>query len=169
MSTPRFIGFSRVPDSNKINPFLEHLRTVCDLMHLLLAFDDHADNAPHEVVHQYADIVTDAVQNPIKSRPSDEAVLGVIAQEYNSIGPHTSVHPQPELWTQKSHSRVIVRLDKLSRKTQVTRQFIGIWKRNGGLKRLSEFNRGTLAGDDKAAGESLRRRTEIWSSYLLTM
>ncbi|PBK94406.1 hypothetical protein ARMGADRAFT_1029519 [Armillaria gallica] len=170
MTTPRFIGFSRVPDSNKINPFLEHLRTVCDLVHLLSAFDDYADNAPHKVVRQYADIVTDAVRNPIKSRPGDEVVLGVIAQEYShtdvsyrlsrqtlppvdSIGSHTSVHPQPELW--KSHSRVVVRLDKLSRKTQVARQFIGIWQRNGGLKRLFEFNRGTFAGEPEATYRDL--------------
>ncbi len=50
-------------------------------MHLLFAFDDYTDNAPHEVVRRYADIVMDAVRNPIKSRPSDEVVLGVIAQE----------------------------------------------------------------------------------------
>ncbi len=51
-------------------------------MHLLFAFDDYTDNAPPEVVRRYADVVMDAVRNPIKSRPSDEVVLGVIAQEY---------------------------------------------------------------------------------------
>ncbi len=52
-------------------------------MHLLFAFDDYTDNAPHEVVHRYADIVMDAARNPIKSRSSDEVVLGVSTQEYS--------------------------------------------------------------------------------------
>ncbi|KAK0215213.1 terpenoid synthase [Armillaria nabsnona] len=64
----------------------EHLRTVCDLMHLLFAFDDYTDNAPPEVVRRYANVVMDAVRNPIKSRPSDEVVLGVIAQEFWALG-----------------------------------------------------------------------------------
>ncbi|KAK0437386.1 isoprenoid synthase domain-containing protein [Armillaria borealis] len=83
MSITRFIGFSRMPDSNKSNPFFEHLRIVCDLMNLFFAFDEYSDNAPPEVVRQYADIVMDAVRSPIKPRPSDEVVLGVIAQEYS--------------------------------------------------------------------------------------
>ncbi|PBK67945.1 hypothetical protein ARMSODRAFT_1044001 [Armillaria solidipes] len=70
-------------ESQCSNPFLEHLRTVCDLMHLLFAFDEYTDNAPPEVVRQYADIVMDAVRSPIKPRPSDEVVLGIIAQEYS--------------------------------------------------------------------------------------
>ncbi|PBK67980.1 terpenoid synthase [Armillaria solidipes] len=64
----------------------KHLRTVCDLMHLLFTFDDYTDNAPPEVVRRYADVVMDAVRNPIKSRPSDEVVLGVIAQEFWALG-----------------------------------------------------------------------------------
>ncbi|SJL16451.1 uncharacterized protein ARMOST_19975 [Armillaria ostoyae] len=64
----------------------EHLRTVCDLMHLLVAIDDYTDNVPPDIVRRYADVVMDAVRNPIKSRSSDEVVLGVIAQEFWALG-----------------------------------------------------------------------------------
>ncbi|KAK0501968.1 terpenoid synthase [Armillaria luteobubalina] len=64
----------------------EHLRTVCDLMHLLFTIDDYTDDAPVEVVRLYAEIVMDAVNNPIKPRPSDEVVLGVIAQQFWALG-----------------------------------------------------------------------------------
>ncbi len=52
-------------------------------MNLFFAFDEYTDNAPPEVVRQYADVVMDAIRNPIKPRHSDEVVLGIIAQEYS--------------------------------------------------------------------------------------
>ncbi|KAK0421583.1 terpenoid synthase [Armillaria borealis] len=64
----------------------EHLRTVCDLINLLFTFDEYTDNAPPETVRQYADVVMDAVRNPTKPRPSDEVVLGIIAQEFWTLG-----------------------------------------------------------------------------------
>ncbi|PBK67981.1 terpenoid synthase [Armillaria solidipes] len=64
----------------------EHLRTGCDLMNLFFAFDEYTDIALPEIVHQYADIVMDAIRNPSKPRPSDEVVLGVIAQEFWALG-----------------------------------------------------------------------------------
>ncbi|KAG7441671.1 terpenoid synthase [Guyanagaster necrorhizus] len=60
----------------------EHLRTGCDLFHVVFAFDEYTDSAPPEIVRQYADIVMDAIKNPSKPRPTDEVVLGVIAQEF---------------------------------------------------------------------------------------
>lgn len=55
-------------------------------MHLLFTIDDYTDDAPVEVVRLYAEIVMDAVNNPIKPRPSDEVVLGVIAQQFWALG-----------------------------------------------------------------------------------
>ncbi|PBK94488.1 terpenoid synthase [Armillaria gallica] len=66
----------------------EHLRTVCDLMALLFAFDEYTDKLPPEVVRQYADVVMDAVRNPIKLRSTDEVVLGAIAQEFWALDKH---------------------------------------------------------------------------------
>ncbi|KAK0443682.1 terpenoid synthase [Desarmillaria tabescens] len=64
----------------------EHLRTVCDMMNLFFVFDEYTDNATPEVVRQYADIVMDAIRHPTKSRPSDEVVLGVVAQGFWALG-----------------------------------------------------------------------------------
>ncbi|KAK0200178.1 terpenoid synthase [Desarmillaria ectypa] len=61
----------------------KHFRTVCDLINLLFVFDEYTDNVSVKVVRQYADIVMDAIRNPLKARPTGEVVLGVIAQEYN--------------------------------------------------------------------------------------
>ncbi|KAK0215212.1 terpenoid synthase [Armillaria nabsnona] len=60
----------------------EHLRTTCDMMNLFFVFGEYTDNAPPEIVRQYADIVMDAIRDPTKPRPSDEVVLGLVAQEF---------------------------------------------------------------------------------------
>ncbi|SJL16447.1 uncharacterized protein ARMOST_19971 [Armillaria ostoyae] len=60
----------------------EHLRNACDLMNLFVIFEAYTDNAPPEIVHQYIDIVMDAIRNPSKPRASDEVVLGVVVPEY---------------------------------------------------------------------------------------
>ncbi|KAG7441663.1 terpenoid synthase [Guyanagaster necrorhizus] len=60
----------------------KHLRTGCDMMNLLFTFDEYTDNKPPEIVRQYADIVMDAMRHPYKPRPTDEMVLGVVAQEF---------------------------------------------------------------------------------------
>ncbi|PBK94405.1 terpenoid synthase [Armillaria gallica] len=60
----------------------EHLRTACDLMNLFFIFDEYTDNAPPEIVRQYADIVMDAIRDPTKPRPSDEVILGLVAQVF---------------------------------------------------------------------------------------
>ncbi len=60
-------------------------------MNLFFAFDEYSDISPPEVVRQYADIVMDTIINPSKPRPSDEVVLGVIAQEYNSFYLHVKL------------------------------------------------------------------------------
>ncbi|PBK67986.1 terpenoid synthase [Armillaria solidipes] len=64
----------------------EHLRTTCDMMSLFFVFDEYTDRAPPEVVRQYADMVMDSIMNPSKPRPTDEVVLGVIAQEFWALG-----------------------------------------------------------------------------------
>ncbi|SJL16467.1 uncharacterized protein ARMOST_19993 [Armillaria ostoyae] len=64
----------------------EHLRTACDMMNQFFVFDEYTDNAPPEIVRQYADIVMDAIRDPTKPRPSDEVVLGLVAQEFWALG-----------------------------------------------------------------------------------
>ncbi|KAK0200184.1 terpenoid synthase [Desarmillaria ectypa] len=64
----------------------EHLRTACDLMNLFFMFDEYTDTAPPEIVQQYADIIMDAIRNPTEPRPSNEVVLGVVAQEFWAHG-----------------------------------------------------------------------------------
>ncbi len=50
-------------------------------MNLFFVIDEYTDNALPETVQQYADIMMDAIRDPIKPRPSDEVVLGQVAQE----------------------------------------------------------------------------------------
>ncbi|KAK0220880.1 terpenoid synthase [Armillaria nabsnona] len=64
----------------------EHLRTACDMMNLFFVFDEYTDNAPPEIVRQYADVIMDAIRDPTKPRPSDEVVLGLVAQEFWALG-----------------------------------------------------------------------------------
>ncbi|KAK0215217.1 terpenoid synthase, partial [Armillaria nabsnona] len=64
----------------------EHLRTACDLMNLFAIFDAYTDNAPPDIVRQYIDIVMDTIKNPSKPRASDEVVLGIVAQEFWTLG-----------------------------------------------------------------------------------
>ncbi|PBK94503.1 terpenoid synthase [Armillaria gallica] len=64
----------------------EHLRTICDSMNLFFVIDEYTDNALPETVQQYADIMMDAIRDPIKPRPSDEVVLGQVAQEFWALG-----------------------------------------------------------------------------------
>lgn len=64
-----------------VNFMVEHLRTQCDFMNLMFVTDEYTDSATPEVVRQSFDVVIDALRNPAKPRPSDEVVLGVIAQE----------------------------------------------------------------------------------------
>ncbi|KAK0214397.1 terpenoid synthase [Armillaria fumosa] len=64
----------------------KHLRTQCDFMNLVFVIDEYTDNATPEVVRQYFDVVIDALRNPAKPRPSDEVVLGVVAQEFWALG-----------------------------------------------------------------------------------
>ncbi|KAK0443667.1 terpenoid synthase [Desarmillaria tabescens] len=64
----------------------EHLRTGCDFMNFVFVFDEYTDNASPSIVREYADIVMDAIRNPLKPRPDGEVVLGVIAQEFWALG-----------------------------------------------------------------------------------
>ncbi|SJK98686.1 uncharacterized protein ARMOST_01955 [Armillaria ostoyae] len=68
----------------------EQLRTACDLMNLFFVFDEYTDNETPDVVRQYADIVKDALRDPFKPRPSNEVVLGVVAQQFWALGIKTS-------------------------------------------------------------------------------
>ncbi|PBK68860.1 terpenoid synthase [Armillaria solidipes] len=68
----------------------EQLRTACDLMNLFFVFDEYTDNETPDVVRQYADIVKDALREPFKPRPSNEVVLGVVAQQFWALGIKTS-------------------------------------------------------------------------------
>ncbi len=54
-------------------------------MNIFFVFDEYTDYASPEVTRRYADILMDAIRNPFKPRPSGEVVLGVIAQEYDSL------------------------------------------------------------------------------------
>ncbi|KAF8484312.1 terpenoid synthase [Gautieria morchelliformis] len=60
----------------------EHLRTGCDLMNLFFVIDEYTDVEPASVVRGMAEIVIDALNNPHKSRPEGEIVLGVVAQQF---------------------------------------------------------------------------------------
>ena len=50
-------------------------------MNLLLLVDDYTSVEPAPAVRAMADVVIDALNNPHKSRPEGEILLGVIAQQ----------------------------------------------------------------------------------------
>ncbi|KAK0209711.1 isoprenoid synthase domain-containing protein [Armillaria fumosa] len=66
---------------------VEQLGTACDFMNLLFVFDEYTDSETPDVVRQYAEIVKDALRYPFKPGPSNEVVLGTVAQQYQvSLG-----------------------------------------------------------------------------------
>ncbi|KAK0437390.1 terpenoid synthase [Armillaria borealis] len=85
-----FCDFSLVASLGYPMETEKHLRTTCDMMNLFFVFDEYTDRVPPEVVRQYADIVMDSIRNPSKLRPTDEVVLGVIAQEFWALGATTA-------------------------------------------------------------------------------
>ncbi len=61
-------------------------------MNIFFVFDEYTDYASPEVTRRYADIIMDAIRNPFEPRPSGEVVLGVIAQEYDSLYYHANLN-----------------------------------------------------------------------------
>ena len=51
-------------------------------MNLLFVIDDYTSVEPAPVVRAMADIVLDALNNPHKSRPEGEILLGVVTQQH---------------------------------------------------------------------------------------
>ncbi|KAH9940657.1 terpenoid synthase [Amylocystis lapponica] len=68
----------------------EQLRTGCDLMMLFFTFDEYTDVLSAPVVREYADIVMDALRNPLKPRPEGENVVGEVARQFWALGIQTA-------------------------------------------------------------------------------
>ena len=62
-------------------PGLEVLRSATDFIHLLFVVDEYTDNMGRADTQKLADIVLDAIRNPMRPRPKDEHLLGEMARQ----------------------------------------------------------------------------------------
>ncbi|EED77016.1 predicted protein, partial [Postia placenta Mad-698-R] len=61
---------------------LEHLRTGCDLMNVIVVIDEYTDVESASAVREIVDIVNDAINNPHKPRPDGESILGEMTRQF---------------------------------------------------------------------------------------
>lgn len=61
---------------------LYNLRSCCDLMNTFFALDEYTDVLPPEQVRQLCDLTADAIQNPERSRPKNEHIIGEITRQF---------------------------------------------------------------------------------------
>ncbi|THH26436.1 hypothetical protein EUX98_g7752 [Antrodiella citrinella] len=60
----------------------EHLRTGCDLMNVFFVIDEYSDVADEKTTQGIADIVMDALRNPLTPRPAGESIIGEITRQF---------------------------------------------------------------------------------------
>ncbi|KAH9940670.1 terpenoid synthase [Amylocystis lapponica] len=68
----------------------EQLRTGSDLMMFFFMFDEYTDVSSASVVREYANIVMDALRNPLKPRPERENIVGEVARQFWALGIQTA-------------------------------------------------------------------------------
>jgi hypothetical protein len=100
----RFTGCVGVPFAEKrcVDPgakctqlisVVEHLRSAADFMAALYCFDEYTDQGDEAFVRQAADIVKDALRNPLKSRSEGEMPIGEVFRQWVDIFPTSSHAP----------------------------------------------------------------------------
>ncbi|KAG2753747.1 terpenoid synthase [Suillus brevipes Sb2] len=60
----------------------EHLRIACEFINVVIIVDEYTDVENAAVAEAMADIVIDALNNPHKTRPEGECILGKIVQQF---------------------------------------------------------------------------------------
>ncbi|KAJ6485388.1 isoprenoid synthase domain-containing protein [Mycena vitilis] len=68
----------------------EHLRTGCDLLHLIFVIDDCNEVEGANSVRTMAGIILDALRNPNKPRPANEIRLGEAARQFWLLAQQTA-------------------------------------------------------------------------------
>ena len=61
---------------------IDELRAGCELMNLLLLFDEYSDVEDEKTIQEFASIMMDALRNPHKPRPAGESLLGEVSRQY---------------------------------------------------------------------------------------
>lgn len=64
------------------NASREHLRIACEFINVVIIVDEYTDVENAAVAEAMADIVIDALNNPHKTRPEGECILGKIVQQF---------------------------------------------------------------------------------------
>lgn len=64
------------------NTSREHFRITCEFMNVLIIVDEYTDVENATVAKEMVDIIIDALQNPHKTRPEGECILGEIARQF---------------------------------------------------------------------------------------
>ncbi|KAF8545687.1 terpenoid synthase, partial [Imleria badia] len=60
----------------------EHVRVVCDFMHLLFMFDEYSDRSTPSEVRKQKDVMMDAFSNPHTPRPKGEWIGGEVTRQF---------------------------------------------------------------------------------------
>ena len=60
---------------------VEELRIGCDLMHIFFLVDEYTDVEGAPVVREMVDVMTGALRNPHKPRPTGEVLLGEVVRQ----------------------------------------------------------------------------------------
>jgi hypothetical protein len=71
-----------IVESSVTDKSLDGVRVACDLMVLFFIYDEFTDKADGEGARYYAEMVMDAIRNPLKARPQGEEKLGEITRQY---------------------------------------------------------------------------------------
>ncbi|KAG2360809.1 terpenoid synthase [Suillus spraguei] len=64
------------------NTSREHFRITCEFMNVLIIVDEYTDVENATVAKEMVDIIIDALQNPHKTRPEGECILGEIVRQF---------------------------------------------------------------------------------------
>lgn len=102
-----------------VHMILVHLRTACDLMNALFVIDEYTDLMNENETQAIADIVMDALRNPLVARPPGESIIGEMMMQcvmFSLSIPLFADHPHP-------HSRFWARAIKDAR-VSAQRRFI---------------------------------------------